>query len=377
MNRLLLTYRNEKICAAIVSEDRLVDYAEYSDSPRGCIYKARVERKLTEINAFFADVGAKKQVFVNGDDVPGIPLAGQNLMLQITRPAHGKKAATASGRIKLSGEYLVYLPNADKNGISKKITAAAERARLIEFLKTLENNRFVVRTAAVHATDEQLRSEAQLLISRWHQLCKRFTVEKQPRLLYREYDFVYRYLRDNLNLNSITEVVTNDDGLGGQVSDYCAQTSSACKVLVVAEKALFEYCHLADQISRLSEREVVTSDGIRIVFDSCEAVTAVDVNSGSYANHNAAVAATVAINAAAAVEIVRQIRLRNVSGIIVIDFLKMNESGREEITRVVEKNVGDDVSNSEILGFTRAGLFEIVRKSRFSDSLVDKSDFAV
>ena len=154
MNTLLLTNINSKCVAAVSCQGQLIDYAENSNSPIGNIYKARVERQLTEIGALFANIGTKQQVFVNCADIPDTVqiIDGCNLLLQLTRAANEKKAATATGKIKIAGEFLIFMPLARVSGISKKISDKSERQRLIGFLQSYPNEKFVIRTAATTAS---------------------------------------------------------------------------------------------------------------------------------------------------------------------------------------------------------------------------------
>ncbi|MFA6075061.1 MAG: ribonuclease E/G [Negativicutes bacterium] len=377
MNSLLLSNTNDKFIAAIVSQGQLLDYAEHTNSIVGNIYKARVEHQLTEISAIFADVGSKQQVFVNCNDIPPTVQStiGSSLLLQITRPSNKKKAATATGKIKISGKFLIYMPLAEVSGISKKISDSVERQRLIAFLHMYPNEKFVVRTAATAASYEQLHEDAVLLINRWQQICKRFNVEHKPRLLFREFDFVLRYVRDNLVRNSITEIITDDKTVETQICEFLNQAGSDCLLKITEPgESIFSLCKVSEQIAQLSCRELILTNGVRIVIDTCEALTAIDVNSGNYASGNNPGMAVVEINTSAAQEIMRQIRLRNLSGIIVIDFLKMDVNGQEAVKNVLADAAVKDVSKIEMFGFTRAGLFEIVRKSLSFDILVDRDN---
>ncbi|MEI6286925.1 MAG: ribonuclease E/G [Bacillota bacterium] len=377
MNTLLFTNINNKCIAAVTGQGRLIDYAENSNSPIGNIYKARVERQLTEIGALFANVGAKQQVFVNCDDIPGdVKITdGCNLLLQLTRAANEKKAATATGKIKIAGKFLIYMPLARVSGISKKISDSAERQRLIGFLQSYPNEKFVIRTAATAASIDQLNEEADVLINRWKQIANRYQVESQPRLLFREFDFVLQYVRENILRYSIAEIITDDNTIAIQIREYLAQTDYACSLKYVEPggSVLAQY-NLVEQIDRLSCRELLLENGVRITIDNCEALTAIDVNSGSFISQNNSNTAIVEINISAAREIMLQIRLRNLSGIIVIDFLKTDTSGREQVEKTLQECAILDASKIEVLGFTRTGLFEVLRKSRSFDILVDRNN---
>ena len=377
MNRLLLSNSADKCVAAIVCQDRLMDYAEHSNLPTGSIYKARVIRRLPEINALFADIGTGQQVFVNCDDLSSDdPITdGSWLLLQITRPATANKAAIASGKIKISGEYLVYLPQATVSGISKKIRDSVERQRLVAFLRLYPDEKFVVRTAATAATLEQLQEEAAKLIKRWRQLSNRHAVEPKPRLLFSELDFMLRYVRDNIVRYALAEIVIDDKTVEPQICEFIAQSGNNCQLIVAGQGGdIFARYNFTGQIAQLGCRELILENGVRITIDCCEALTAIDVNSGGYVSHNSSNTAIVEINCSAAAEIARQIRLRNLAGIICIDFLKTDNHGRDAVLKTLRDYTAEDISKIELLGFTRAGLFEIVRKSLSFDILVDRSN---
>ena len=377
MNTLLLTNINSKCVAAVSCQGQLIDYAENSNSPIGNIYKARVERQLTEIGALFANIGTKQQVFVNCADIPDTVqiIDGCNLLLQLTRAANEKKAATATGKIKIAGEFLIFMPLARVSGISKKISDKSERQRLIGFLQSYPNEKFVIRTAATTASLEQLSEEAGALINRWKQISNRYNVESKPRLLFREFDFVLYYVRENILRYSIAEIVTDDKTIAMQISECLARAEYNCLLKHVEHSSsIFLQYNLVEQIDRLSYREITLENGVRITIDSCEALTAIDVNSGSFFSNNSLNTAVVEINLTAAREIMLQIRLRNLSGIIVIDFLKTDEIGQEQVEKTLRESAIFDASKIEVLGFTRAGLFEILRKSRSFDILVDRNN---
>ena len=356
-NKLILSYDNSCYNAAVLEDGALADFTRYVEALVGNIYKARVTRYLDGIAAFFADIGGKHQVFVNCDDYTGtkLPLEGESIIIQISRPALGNKSAMATSKIKIAGEYLVYLPFSARGGISKKITSEEQRARLSAVVRSHDDDKFIVRSQAQYVGDADLHVEAVKLVNRWREIERRYYIESNPRLIYREYDFLLGYLRPCVQQQNISEIICDSVQLMARVGELTTITCSC----PTDQNDIFALYSSREQIDRLTMRSLDLERGVRLIFDSCEALTAIDVNSAGFVGESATVAD---INIYACVEIARQIRLRNISGIIVVDFLKMDVASQRAVHTAMQVELHTDTLVTDILGFTRAGLYEIIRK---------------
>jgi ribonuclease G len=294
---------------------------------------------------------------------------GQEVLIQIAKEPIGKKGARITSHIALPGRFLVYMPTVNHTGVSRKISSEEERLRLKRIIQSERENGhggFIVRTAAAGATDEELRADIRFLKNLWNEIKTRSDESKSPALIYHDLNVVERVLRDQVTSDfSVIWVDTEQEyerilrfanrfqpGLVKRVKLYTKETP------------LFEQFGLNEEINKALKSKVWLKSGGYIVINQTEALVAIDVNTGKYVGKTARLEDTIVkTNVDAIKEIVRQIRLRDLGGIIVIDFIDMDERrNRQKVMQALEEALRHDRAPSKVLQFNDFGLVAITRK---------------
>ena len=293
----------------------------------GSVFKGKVCNVVRGIQAAFVDIGLEQNAFLylgNKKDVT----EGQSLIVQISKDARGTKGPTATREITLPGRYVVLLPQADYVGISRKITDKEERERLNTICEGVRpvGMGIVVRTAATGVARELLERDVQELAADWKVLAARERVAKAPCLLRRELDLPIRIVRDYLR-PELTEIVIDNLPIYKRVEELLAEMPQAQDIRVTLYQGLediFEYHKQGEAVAGISDRQVTLPSGGYLVIDHTEAMTVIDVNSGKFSGRENLEETIMQINREAALEIARQLRLRDIGGIIVVDFIDMH-----------------------------------------------------
>jgi len=383
---LLINVSPGEVRAAMVEDGILVDLVlarGHRASLVGNIYLGRVTRVIPGMNAAFVDIGTGRSGFIDLDGArpPGeggrgdgrrigdFVTEGEAILVSVTKDASGRKGVELTRRIGLPGRYLVYTPFQKGVAVSRQIGAAEEQARLsglVEAIATADEG-FIVRTAAAGATADDLAADAGALRMVWESVAEAQPRAEAPALLHAELDPVLWLLRDQLHEG--VETIRIDHPVKAKAArDFCAKSIPWAEnriMLYSSEEPLFERYHVEDAIERALSPRVPLKDGGFIVIETTEALTAVDVNSGGYVGRDSAEETALAINLDAAREIARQLRLRNIGGLIVVDLINME--GAESRRRVLDEITdacARDRTPTRVLGLTEAGLVEITRRRR-------------
>lgn len=318
----------------------------------GNIYLGRVVNIVKSMSAVFVDIGEKKNAYMPLE--PYIK-SGEELLVQIRRDPVGEKGATVTTDISVSGHYMVLLPKASNHMISKKITDKAKKQQLLDLLKVhLSDFGAVIRTEAVHASDEDILNEIESLKEVWGNISKQTNRIVSNRLLFEDYTF--ETLINKEFLSQVDEVVVNK-------KDVSKRLKHNQVTFYDDDYPIFEAYKIESQIVSSLDREIKLHQGSFITIDETEALTAIDVNSGQYVGSSNKEQTFLQVNLAAAKEIARQIRLRNISGIIVIDFINMKDKAYySDLISVLKKYFKADKCQPQIHGLTALGLIEVTRK---------------
>jgi ribonuclease G len=294
---------------------------------------------------------------------------GQEILVQIAKEPIGKKGARITSHIALPGRFLVYMPTVNHIGVSRKISSEEERQRLKRIVLSVRENGhggFIVRTAADRADENELRADIRFLKNLWHEIRERAEKAKPPALIYHDLNLVERILRDQVNQNFSTIWVDTEPEYERVVRFVGRfQPSLAKRVkLYMKETPLFEQFGIQDEINKALKSKVWLKSGGYIVINQTEALVAIDVNTGKYVGKTARLEDTIVkTNVDAIREIVRQIRLRDLGGIIVIDFIDMDERrNRQKVMQALEEALKNDRAPSKVLQFNDFGLVAITRK---------------
>lgn len=359
----------EETRMGIVENGRLMEYVvERNNSAQlvGSIFLGRVCNVVRGIQAAFIDIGLDKNAFLYLGDKTGIT-EGQRVLVEITKDARGSKGPTATLDISLAGRYAALLPEANYTGISRKITDSAERSRLKKIADEVTNGAAgaVMRTNAAGMPEEVLRADLQQLMADWQIIQARAKLARSPQVLHRELDISVRIVRDYLNA-CIDEVVVDSPAVYGRLQELLQNIaeSRSCKLLLYDKQTdIFSYYRLSDDIASISDRRIDLPSGGYLVIDYTEAMTVIDVNSGHFSGRENLVETVMQINREAADEIARQLRLRDIGGIIVVDFIDMDKKEyREEIMERLQQALRADKMKPCVQDMTVLNLVEITRK---------------
>ena len=350
----------------------------------GNVYLGRVQNVLPSMEAAFVDIGRGRNAVLYSGEVDWdaaaengeknqprrIELAlkaGDRVLVQVTKDPVGHKGARLTSQVSLPGRYLVYVPNGSMNGISRKLPDT-ERARLKKILKEVlpDNVGVIVRTAAEGATEEQLTLDVNRLIAQWADISTQLEKVQAPALLHSEPDLLIKIVRDVFNEDFQKMVIEGDDARE-TITRYLRAVAPDLLERVEAyegERDSFDEFRISEQIEKALDRKVWLPSGGSLVIDRTEAMTVVDVNTGKFVGSGGNLEETVTKNnLEAAEEIVRQLRLRDIGGIIVVDFIDMVlESNRDLVLRRLVECLSRDRTKHQVAEVTSLGLVQMTRK---------------
>jgi ribonuclease E len=362
----------------------------------GNIYLGRVQNVLPGMEAAFIDIGTPKNaVLYRGDiryDSEDVDTAattkatarieqllkpGQNLVCQVTKNPIAHKGARLTQEVSLPGRFVVFIPNSTTYGISKRLSDD-ERKRLRRILDDVKpgNHGLIVRTAAEGASADELRRDVARLASQWERIDALARSMNRPGLLYREPDLAVRVIREEFN-KEYRGVIIDDEALYSDVRDYVGSISPELADRVeyydVAAETLpvFERHHVHEQLHRAIDRKVWLPSGGSLIIESTEALTVIDVNTGKNVGTSNLEETVYRNNLEAADEIAKQLRLRDIGGIIVIDFIDMEIiANRADVVRSFRDALARDKTRTQVFDISELGLVEMTRK-RVSEGLVE------
>ena len=381
---MVVRQRKDRTQIAVLEDGVLVEHYVNRSSHQsyvGNVYLGKVQNVLPSMEAAFVDVGkGRNAVLYAGEvnfDVSGLEgqpkriesalKAGQSLIVQVTKDPVGHKGARLTSQISLPGRYLVYVPGASMTGISRKLPDT-ERNRLKQILKRVmpENAGVIVRTAAEGAAEEELDRDVARLAAQWEAIEKKAKTASAPALLYSEPDLTIRVIRDVFNEDFNSLIVAGDEGWDtvDEYVRYVAPHLAGRLNRWQDDGDVFAAYRIDEQLAKALERKVWLPSGGSLVIDKTEAMTVIDVNTGKFTGQGGNLEETVTRNnLEAAEEIVRQLRLRDVGGIVVIDFIDMVlESNRELVLRRLLECLARDRTKHQVAEVTSLGLVQMTRK---------------
>ncbi|MEO0102598.1 MAG: Rne/Rng family ribonuclease [candidate division WOR-3 bacterium] len=385
------SYYEDNRCAFLEGE-RLTEF--YIESPEvksevGRIYKGKVENVVKGLRGAFVNLGLKKNGFLPLAEIPDeaflekeeikeegtVVNPGDEILCQVVKEAMGEKGSRLTSYVHIPGHYLVYFPTIDRIGISQRIRDKKERGRLRDILKRIKKPGvgIIIRTAAEFATEENLRKEYLLLEETYEKIKNKWEGVKSPSLLYEEPVFPIRMVRDLYTPD--TEVIYCDtkeayEILFSYLQGINPESVSRLK-LYEGEKPIFEKMRIEEELKKALERKIWLKSGGFITIDQTEAIVAIDVNTGRFSQEEDPETLILQTNLEAASEIARAIRLRDLSGLIIIDFIDMQE--QKNMERVVEELklcLENDRAKSDFARISRFGILEMTRE-KIRPSLFD------
>ena len=389
MNKEILVDANAfNTRVAVVEDGTPVElYVEQEGSERlvGNIYLGKVQNVLPGMQAAFVDIGLEKNAFLYAGDVftPGdaydelekIPETrkigdmlkpGQSVIVQVAKDPIGTKGARVTTHITLAGRSLVLMPTVEYVGVSRRIEKEEERTRLRKLVKELKPDGMgiIVRTASAGRTKEAFVEEIDSLKLLYEDILKKSKTMRAPKMLHEEQSLLFRTVRDLL-MRDVDRLFVNDINAYNELRDIASVMAPKLKarILFKDSEALFERCDAESTIERALSRKVWLKSGGYLIIDRAEALTVIDVNTGKFVGKDNLEKTITATNCEAATEIALQLRLRDIGGIVVIDFIDMEkESNRQLVLQTLKNAMHDDHTRSHVFGFTRLGLVELTRK---------------
>ena len=375
--------KDGRIQIAVLEDGLLVEHyvaESQGGSLIGNVYLGKVQNVLPSMEAAFVDIGKGRNAVLysgevdweaaeTGNQPRRIELAlksGDQVLVQVTKDPVGQKGARLTSQVSLPGRFLVYVPGGNMSGISRKLPES-ERQRLKTILKTAlpEDAGVIVRTAAEGATEEQLIHDVERLKAQWESISEK-AKGKAPALLHSEPDLLVKIIRDVFN-EDFQKLVVSGHSAKETISDYLSSVAPDLVERLSAyelSEDVFDHYRLGDQIAKALERKVYLPSGGSLVIDRTEAMTVVDVNTGKFIGSGGNLEETVTKNnLEAAEELVRQLRLRDIGGIVVVDFIDMiHESNQEMVRRRLLECLSRDRTKNQVSEITSLGLVQMTRK---------------
>lgn len=344
----------------------------------GNIYKGTVDNVVPGMQSAFVDIGLDKNAFLFAGDISAPEEArapkedirrlvhkGQDVIVQVTKEAQGAKGARVTTAVTVPGRKLVLMPMLDYIGISKKIEDEEEKARLSRIMSCLkvEGHGYIVRTDAQGTGEEELKAEMAYLEEQWSEICKTAKSKNAPALLYSEDSLLLTVLRDYCD-NTVDRIVLNDKTVFEEALKIALVMAPALKEKIFFRQGnLFADAGIETKLKKLLQRRVWLDNGAYLMIDYTEALTVIDVNTGKFTGDYDLHKTILRTNLSAAKEIARQLRLRAIGGIIVIDFIDMEtDEERTAVLKALEEAAAGDKIKTNILGFAPLGLVEVTRK---------------
>ena len=381
---MIVREKEDRVQIGVLEDNVLVEHyvARASEASLiGNVYLGKVQNVLPSMEAAFVDIGrGRNAVLYSGEvdwdsvetgnqprKIENALKPGDKVLVQVTKDPVGQKGARLTSQVSLPGRYLVYVPNGSMNGISRKLPDT-ERTRLKRILKEVlpENVGVIVRTAAEGATEEQLTVDVQRLTQQWEEISRKVETDNAPAILHSESDLLIKIVRDVFN-EDFHRMIIQGDIAKGTIESYLNQVAPELLERVSAYEGTrdaFDEYRITEQIEKALDRKVWLPSGGSLVIDRTEAMTVVDVNTGKFVGSGGNLEETVTKNnLEAAEEIVRQLRLRDIGGIIVVDFIDMVlETNRDLVHRRLIECLSRDRTKHQVAEVTSLGLVQMTRK---------------
>ncbi len=383
MKEILINVNPSDTQVCIVEDGNLVEFwVERKNMTRlvGNIYKGRVQNVLNGMQAAFVNIGLEKNAFLYaGDtleygeilkDVTDKKLhlkAGDNVLCQVVKEQFGSKGARITMNITLPGRGVVLMPQLDYVGVSRKITDEKVKQELMEFAKSVkpEGYGLIFRTQSVDCSKEEIKEEISELVAKWDAIKESNIKKPSGTLIYKEEGVAIRAVRDMLR-DDVDRIVINDRKLLEEFKVAFAalyEKKPDLFALYESKEGMHKAYGLTKQIAELLQRKVVLENGAYLIIDRTEALTVIDVNTGKYVGEKNLEQTVFETNCIAAKEIARQLRVRNIGGIVVIDFIDMDNSEHaQKVLDILRENLALDRTKTTLVGMTPLGLVELTRK---------------
>lgn len=393
----LIVVQKQDIKEISILEDGILKeyYKEKEEKKRleGNIYIGKVTDVLIGMQAAFVDIGTEKNAFLHIRDI--LPKKSnvtgnkeeelenykikdyikpnQKVLVQVKKDSNNIKGARVSTNIQIAGRFVVILPENDFITVSQKIENEEERNRLISIVESVKKDKkigIIIRTAAEGKEESKIKKDIENTLKELENIQKEFlsSDDKVPKIIKKNDTILEKILLDIAD-NKLEKIYTNSKELQKEIEQILKRLQEDVTIKVeLVEEGLENKYDLNSQIEKISNRKIWLKCGGFITIDKTEALTAIDVNSGKFTGKENIEKTALKVNKEASIEIAKQLRLRDIGGIIIIDYIDMNEeSSREEIIELLKENLKTDRAKTQVMEFTKLSLLEITRKHMFSE----------
>ncbi len=381
MLEILIHGDNEKRDIALVENGNLIEYYEEDNNierNEGNIYIGIIKDVIEGMQAAFVDIGTEKNSFIHIKDIlpkidetvekydsnikiKDIVKKGKKILVQVKKDSNEKKGARVSTHINLPGKYIALMPNTDIVTISQKIVNEKEKQRLIDLVKRNlgNNNGAIIRTSAQNQDENTIIEDIKKLEEKWNNILKTNVDPNinKPKLIYKAEDIVEKMIIDLTDKKIDRIVINNKKG-------YSNLKKNIKENVKIEEKSnVFDVYDLKKQIDKINDRKIWLKCGGFITIDKTEALTAIDINTGKYTGKKDLEQTVYKVNKEATIEIAKQLRLKDIGGIIIIDYIDMqNNENKKNIENLLKEELKKDRAKTQVEGFTKLDLMELTRK---------------
>ncbi len=384
----LFVQTDEKVRKVILVEnEKVIEYYQEDDSVKrkeGNIYIGIIKDIIKGMQSAFVDIGTEKNSFIHLKDIlpkiderkekydetidiSKIVKSGQKILVQVKKDSNEKKGARVSTHINLPSKYIVFMPNTDIITVSQKIEDEKEQKRLLNLVKTnlSKGNGAIIRTSA-EGKEEEIIQDIKYIENKWNKIIKTSVSpdSKQAKLLYQSEDIVEKILID-LTDKDISKITLNNKEEYQYLTKLQKENKEYqnIKIELKEKQNLLNIYNIEKQIEKIENRKIWLKCGGFITIDKTEALTAIDVNTGKYTGKHNLENTVFKVNKEATIEIAKQLRLRDIGGIIIIDYIDMkNQENKDEIEKILKEELKKDRSKTQVEGFTKLDLMELTRK---------------
>ncbi len=394
MREIFIEEQNRDRKIALVEEGILKEFyqeTENKERMEGNIYLGKVKDILPGMQAAFVDIGLKRNAFIHMKDI--IPKVSnetgnkqeslekyriqdyikqdENILVQVKKDSSDAKGARITCHIHIPGRFVVLVTENEFITISQKIADKKEKERLIQItqnmLKNIKKPRermgFIIRTAAQGIEEKELQEDISKLVAIWRKMQEGKESKDVPKILYQRGSILQKMLLDFID-QGIHKIIVNEEKIKKEIEEEIKKIQYKENTIIIeVQQNIWDRYQLAKQIEKIQDRKIWLNCGGFITIDKTEALTAIDVNSGKYTGKKSLEETVLKVNAEASKEIAKQLRLRDIGGIIMIDFIDMQEeTSRKKIVKLLEESLREDRSKTQIVEFTKLSLLEMTRK---------------
>ncbi len=386
MLEILVEEKNKEEKIALVENGNLIEYYEEdkeSNRREGNIYVGTVKDIIVGMQSAFIDIGTEKNSFIHVKDIlpkvdetkneinknisiKELVKPGQKILVQIKKDSNEQKGARVSTHISIPSKYIVFMPNTDFVTISQKIEEKNEQDRLIKLVKEniSKGNGAVIRTSA-KGKEKEIIEDLKRTEEKWNKIKEKYEKNKnKSELIYKSESIIQKMLIDLSENKKLEKIITNSAKEYENLKEYLKENPEVSNVkLELSQDNIFEKYDLVKQIEKLEKRKIWLKCGGFITIDKTEALTAIDVNTGKYIGSKNLDDTIYNVNKEATIEIAKQLRLRDIGGIIIIDYIDMtNKNNKSKIEELLKEELKKDRSKTQVEGFTKLDLLEMTRK---------------